>query len=177
MFKDITIARPYAKAIFDFSIQHKSLEIWKKNLKLFSIVSTCKEMKKFLSDIYSPVIILKVFFSICNQEMDIYAQNFIKLLATNKRLKILDSIFYCFTKFYNYYKNIIDIELISPFHFYKKQIQYIHKNLEKRLNKKINLTLQQDSSILDGIILRSDDVVIDICSLSNLKKLSNVLLS
>ncbi|MCW5197046.1 ATP synthase F1 subunit delta [Buchnera aphidicola] len=177
MFKDIKIARLYAKAIFDFAIQNKSLKIWKEKIKLFLNICECQEMKEFICDIYPSHIILKIFLIIYNQNIDTYSKNLIKLLIINKRLKILKNIFIYFIQFYNDYYNIINIEIITPFQLHNNKIQYIQKQLTKKINKTIVLTLKKNQSILNGIILKSNNIVADICSMNYLNQLSNYLLS
>ncbi|CAL4317529.1 F0F1 ATP synthase subunit delta [Buchnera aphidicola] len=176
MLKNITIARPYAEAIFEFAIEKNSLENWKKSLYLFSEISIQKEIKIFFSEIYPPNILLEIFSIIYHDKMDIYEKNLINLLIINKRFFYLKDIFLHFLKLYDKYRKILHVKLISACNFNNKKKYQIHQMLEKKFNKNIYLKFQVNPMILDGIIIYVNDLIINDCLNYHLKELSNFLL-
>ncbi|QCI27018.1 ATP synthase F1 subunit delta [Buchnera aphidicola] len=170
------ISRIYAIAIFDFCIQNKSLENWKKKLLQLSKVIQNKKINKFFNIIYSKNIILNIFFIIYNNKIDNYFKNFIKLLIINQRLHLIHHILKQFLKLYNNYHNIMDVKLISTYQLTDDQKKNICVILEKKFHKKINLIIKINTSILYGYILNYHNIIIDNCILNRFQELSNFLI-
>lgn len=175
---NLTIARAYATAIFQFSVQHQSLDIWKILLIKLSEISQSRYINHFFHAIYSIDVILNVIIQACsNVKINQYGKNLIKLLILNKRLYLLEQIYNQFIILYNDYYNIINIEITTTHDLHAEQKKKIRFFLTQRFHKKVNLICHIDQSILHGIILRYHDMVIDNCVLSRFSELSNFLIS
>jgi len=79
-----TLARPYAKAAFEYAIEAKQLAQWSDMLSFASQVVSDEVMQVFLS---SPHLTKEdqqaAMLSICTDKLDEKGANFIKLLAQN----------------------------------------------------------------------------------------------
>lgn len=171
----VTIARPYAKAAFDFAIEHKQLDHWQNMLFFTAEVSQNEAVANMLSDSLAPQKIAEIFIKVCDEQLDEYGQNFIRILAENKRLSSLPDVFKQFVALVDEYQSIADVEVISACPLSEKQQQSIIESMEKRLSRKVKLNCSIDKSIIAGAIIRTDDFVIDGSSRGQLSRLATSL--
>ncbi|WWP00907.1 MAG: F0F1 ATP synthase subunit delta [Candidatus Dasytiphilus stammeri] len=158
----ITLARPYARATFDFARAQNKIEHWQTMLTLCAEVSSNEQLKKFLSDALGPKLLSKLFIEICGNELDIWCKNLIKIMAHNYRLRLLPVVLEQFIKLRMiYYDMIYKIEITSANPLTEKQYSKIKIAMEKYLSSKVNLNCKIDQTILAGLIIRIDDTVID----------------
>ncbi|QCI16853.1 ATP synthase F1 subunit delta [Buchnera aphidicola (Aphis helianthi)] len=167
-----TIARPYAKAIFEIAIKNNSIKKWKKILILIHQIIAFKKIQKFLSGSLSPNYLSSFFISIIGEHLDEYSKNLIKLLAYHQRLKIFDSILKHFLKLEASHQKIIIIELTSAFVLKESQIIKIRNILEEILSSKVEFIYKINNYILDGILIKINDQIFDFSMRNYLQQLS-----
>lgn len=173
----ITIARPYAKAAFDFAVERNSIEAWQKMLVLTSEVSKDEQIKSILTSDMKPDSIAKLFIDICKDVLNEYRENFIKVMAENKRLALLPEVFVLFQQYSLERASAADVEVISATELTQEQINKISTAVEQRLSRKVNLKCHIDKSIISGFIIRTGDMVIDSSIRGRLNRLSDALQS
>lgn len=170
-----TIARPYARAVFEFSVKNNSIEKWKKMLIVMNQIASHENIKYFLSGSVSPQYLVSFFLLIGQKKIDQYGKNFIQLLSINKRLNILNEILKKFLILESLHNNIVHVELISSYPLKKYQINNINNVLKKFLTSRINCTSKIDTSIIDGVIVKIGNTVLNLSICHYLKQLSNFL--
>ncbi len=175
-----TIARPYAKAAFDFAVEQSAkeksaVENWTNMLAFMSAVSENEQVQQFLTGSSSAEKVASAFISICGEQLDQYGQNLIKLMAENKRLTVLPAVFKEFKHLVEEYNAIAEVQVISAQPLNAAQEQKIVSAMEKRLARKVKLNCTVDSSLIAGAIIRTDDFVIDGSSRGQLDRLANEL--
>ena len=83
-----TLARPYAKAAFEYAVAGKNLKGWSNSLKI--LVAVCQS-ERVLSLLSSPSSTsaqqAKLMTEICDDEINKETKGFVSVLAENKRLK------------------------------------------------------------------------------------------
>ncbi|WP_343128200.1 ATP synthase F1 subunit delta [Buchnera aphidicola (Takecallis taiwana)] len=175
---NLIIARAYATAIFNTSIQHRSLKYWKVLLRKLLQISQIQNVNQFFNIIYPIDVILKIIITTCSDiKIDKYGTNFIKLLILNQRLHLIKYIFHEYMTLYNNHYNIINVEITTTHALDKDQKEKINIILKRRFRKTVNLICFTDPSILYGVILRYHDMVINDCIFIKLHELSNFLIS
>ncbi|WP_425619670.1 F0F1 ATP synthase subunit delta [Buchnera aphidicola] len=170
-----TIARPYAKAIFEIAIQKNNITEWKNILIFINQIASIKKVKSFLSGGLSSKDLSLIFIKISHDIINEDAKNLIQLLAENQRLNILNNILKQFLKLETDYQNILIVTLITAFALQEKNIIEIQKILENVFLKKIKLLLKINPEIIGGIIVYIDDTVFDFSIQNSLKQLSEKL--
>ncbi|CAL4317479.1 ATP synthase F1 subunit delta [Buchnera aphidicola] len=176
MQKEMDIARVYATAIFNFSIKKNCLQCSKNFLSLLYKIFKNKKINHFfffLSDVKNIFHILE---DTIYEQLNQNNKNFLNLLIYNKKLHLIKKIQEIFINLYNKHYNIITIHIITAININLQEKRKIFSLLEKKLCKKIHLRFKVRSSILNGMILKFQDTIIDDCILSRLKALSNFLL-
>ncbi len=88
-----TIARPYAKAAFEFAVEQSAVEKWTEMLNFAAEVVKNESVQNFLTSSFSSDKVADTVISICGEQLDQYGQNLIRLMAENKRLTVLPVVF------------------------------------------------------------------------------------
>ena len=168
-----TIARPYAKAVFEFAKDHKTLSEWHSMLQLLADVVHENDLSRLLVDpnvSYDDV--GKALLSCLKGHIDEYGQNFVALLSQNRRLENIVDILKAFETKMREDEREIDATLISAFPAEEAFVKKLSLALQDKLNKTVILTTKVDKTLLGGAMVRINDWVVD----GSLKgKLSNLM--
>ncbi|MEI6897963.1 MAG: F0F1 ATP synthase subunit delta [Psychromonas sp.] len=172
-----TVARPYARAAFEFAISNNNIEAWSDMLFFAAEVAQDATMAKILICDKAPQELASIFMSICDDQLDEKGQNFIRILAENGRLSVLPRVAQLYAELEIDYKKEINVDVVSAYALSKKQQTELSKSLEKRLARKVNLNCSIDKSLIAGMVITAGDLVIDSTASGQLNRLSHTLQS
>ncbi len=172
-----TVARPYAKAAFDFAVEHQSVERWQQMLAFAAGVASDEQMADLLSGAKAPEALSASFITVCGDQLDEAGQNLIKVMAENRRLTALPAVLQQFIQLRDAYEATADVEVISASSLSEEQLGKISAAMEKRLSRKVKLNCKIDKSVMAGVIIRTGDMVIDGSVRGRLERLADVLQS
>jgi len=162
MAENSTIARPYAQAAFDLAKAKGDLSAWSDMLAFAAMVASDNNMAEAIE---SPHIkdedLVSLFLGVCGDKLNNEGQNFIRVLAENKRLNILANIAEVYEQYRAESEGTLDAEVISAFELSDAQQQNLIASLKKRLGRDISLTTRVDDTLIGGAIIRAGDMVID----------------
>jgi len=170
-----TIARPYAKAAFDYAIENKAVAEWQGMLLFAGEVAKNESMQAYLSGSMAAETVSELFNNVCGEQLDQYGQNLIKVLAENGRLQALPDISDLFNEFKADYDKEIDVDVTSAVELDSKQQADISASLEKRLARKVKLNCNVDPALVAGVLIKAGDIVIDGSVRSKLDRLADAL--
>ena len=177
-----TVARPYAKAAFDFAIEQSSIEAnainsWLEMLVFAAEVSKDETIKGYLSGGASVEQAQEIFLKICAEQLDSNGQNLIKVMAENGRLLVLPQVVTQFSLLKAEHEQSIDVDITSALELSTEQLSTLSAALEKRLAKKVKLNCNVDASIVSGLIIQAGDMVIDGSIRNKLNRLATTMQS
>lgn len=173
----ITVARPYAKAAFDFAIEQNDIQGWQQMLTFTAQVSRNQEIANLLTADMKSDAIAQLFISVCGDALNQYGQNFIRVMAENGRLALLPQVLELFSDFCAQREAIAEVEVVSATELTDGQKEKIAAAVEKRLSRKVKLDCKIDQSIISGFIIRAGDMVIDSSIKGRLERLTDALQS
>lgn len=173
----ITVARPYAKAAFDFAVENQSVERWQQMLAFTAVVTRNEQMAELLSGAVAPETLSNTFIAVCGDELDEHGQNFIRVMAENGRLLVLPAVLQQFIELRATLESTVEVEVLSSSALNDTQQAKIVAAMEKRLSRKVKLNCKIDKSVLAGVIIRAGDLVIDGSVRGRLERLADVLQS
>ncbi|HAB23394.1 MAG: F0F1 ATP synthase subunit delta [Pantoea sp.] len=173
----ITVARPYAKAAFDFAVEHQSIERWQNMLAFAATVARNEQMADLLSGALAPEALSASFIAVCGDQLDEHGQNLIKVMAENGRLTALPAVLEQFIHLRDAYEATAEVEVISAGTLSDSQLTKISAAMEKRLSRKVKLNCKIDKSVMAGVIIRAGDLVIDGSVRGRLERLADALQS
>lgn len=176
MAENITIARPYANAIFRLAKEQKTFKEWSQQLQVAVAVTNHVKIKAVID---SPKLdktqIATLVCELCGTELNQYGQNFIKLLTENRRLLLLADIAALYELQRAEAENTVEAEVTSAFAVTPEQEKKIIVALKKRLGRDVHLKCIVDPSIIGGVVIRAGDLVVDDSIVSRLQKLETIL--
>jgi len=173
----ITVARPYAKAAFDFAVEHQSIERWQSMLAFAATVARNEQMADLLSGALAPEALSASFIAVCGDQLDEQGQNLIKVMAENGRLTALPAVLEQFIQLRDAYEATAEVDVISASALSDSQLTNISAAMEKRLSRKVKLNCKIDKSVMAGVIIRAGDLVIDGSVRGRLERLADALQS
>lgn len=179
MSNPITLARPYAKAVFLKACEQNTVEFWLDCLKKLGESLLIKELydlmnNPLVSDKNKVAVLLDTLDKDKNtQEVKV----FLDTLSDKNRLKLLPNVFTLFNNYKKDYENKKEVEVVSAFPLAEQDKLNLIKALEARYNSKINLKTKEDQTIIGGAIVKIDDTVIDGSVIGKLKQLKEQMLA
>ncbi len=176
MAEKITIARPYAKAVFELATDEAKLGEWSETLQLLSAISANTD---FLVLANNPSVaddnIVELMVSIAGDKLVAGSESLVKLLVHNKRIRVLPEIAEMFDELRAEAEKTIEAEVISAFEVGEAEQKKIKAALKNRLGREVTLTCKIDESLLGGAIVRAGDLVIDGSVTGQLKALTSAM--
>lgn len=173
----ITVARPYARAAFEYAQAHNAVTAWSDSLGLLAAVVKDPAMQALLDNPrLSRTQRAELLIKVCGDQLDAAGKNLVNLLAENGRLKALPEIAGQFEFYRAQLEGTVDATLVSAQAASDEQLKKIAKALETRLGKKVNLQSEVDESLIGGAVIKAGDLVIDGSLKSRLEKLSAAIL-
>ncbi len=133
----ITVARPYAKAAFDFAVEHQSVERWQDMLAFAAEVTKNEQMAELLSGALAPETLAESFIAVCGEQLDENGQNLIRVMAENGRLNALPDVLEQFIHLRAVSEATAEVDVISAAALSEQQLAKISAAMEKRLSRKL----------------------------------------
>lgn len=156
-----TVARPYAKAAFDFAVEANAIENWLEMLVFAAEVSKDDTIKDYLSGGASVAQAQDIFLKVCDVQLNSNGQNFIKILAENGRLLVLPQVVALFSDLKAEYEKTVIVDVTSAVELTEDKLTTLSAALEKRLARKVKLNCNVDAKIVSGLVIKAGDMVID----------------
>ncbi|GKW12968.1 MULTISPECIES: F0F1 ATP synthase subunit delta [Pectobacterium] len=173
----VTVARPYAKAAFDFAVENQALDRWQNMLAFSAEVARNEQIAELLSGAVAPIELAKTFIAVCGDQLDEAGQNLIRVMAENGRLPVLPEVLEQFIQLRAALESTVDVDVISANTLNEQQLSKIAVAMEKRLSRKVKLNCKIDKSVMAGVVIRAGDMVIDGSIRGRLERLADVLQS
>ncbi len=171
-----TLARPYAKAAFHYAVDAGDLAGWATMLKTLAAVASDPTLEQLLdSPAYSREKQAQVLLDVCGDELDQGASNLVHLLADNRRLKTLPAIARQFDALKAEHEKTVDVELFVATEIDTAQQEKLVQALSGRLDRRVNVSVAVDKSLLGGVLVRAGDTIIDGSIRGRLNKLAEAL--
>ena len=182
-----TIARPYARAVFDVAREENALQELSDSLNIGKDLMQDGTLETFLAN---PALndeqrldFLKGLFRSAAGESSVFAggsqhgENFLKLLLEYGRVSVLPEIAERFDELKAQVENTVDVTVTSAAPLSAEQQQVVERALKEKLGRDVNLTTETDENLIGGAVIRAGDVVIDGSLRSRLESLSNALIA
>ncbi len=171
-----TIARPYAKAAFEYACDKGQLAQWAEQLATAAAVTRDSAMGTVLNN---PALTVeqqaRTFNQVCGEELGVEVGNFISILASNKRLSLLPEIHSLFVRYKASQEKSVDVEVISAFDLADATRDKLADVLGKKLEREVKVRTSTDSGLLGGVLIRAGDLVIDGSVRGRLNKLAEAM--
>jgi F-type H+-transporting ATPase subunit delta len=157
-----TIARPYAKAAFQYAQDAKAFADWSQGLKAAAdIVADPRVAALTKSPQSSQADLVSLIADVAGNKLNAGMQNFVRVLAENHRLLLLPEIAAHYEELRSDVENTIDVEVVSAVALNSAQTEKLSQALSARLKRKVRMQNSVDATLLGGAVVRAGDLVID----------------
>jgi F-type H+-transporting ATPase subunit delta len=162
MAERITIARPYAKAIFQLARGQQRMPQWSAGLRAAASIVSDGRVRALLGNpgVTTDQLVVLVT-GVAGASLDREGQNLIATLAANRRLGFLPEIAARFEQLRAEAERTVDVTVTSAVELSAEQQQRYAAAMRKRLDREVRLHCKLDPSVLGGAVVRADDLVID----------------
>lgn len=160
-----TIARPYAKAIFEFALARGQLVEWSEYLHSLALLVEDPELAQFINNPASSVSqhceLLASIATLRGNKADDDVKNLISTLAQNKRILVLPEIRTLYEAMRSEQEKTITVNVFSYSPLSTSKQQQLAESLSARLQRHVTLDVIIDSTLMGGIVIQAGDLVID----------------
>lgn len=172
-----TIARPYARAAFSQALDEASgLASWSRMLGLLAAAVTNHVVREALDN---PRLTTeqesRLLLDIMGEELSEKGQNFVVVLAQYGRIALLPTIADIYEQLKANHEKTMNVVVTSAFELDTEDAGKLSEALNRKLQREISLTTTVDKSLLGGVIVRTEDTVIDYSVRGKLEKLAQAL--
>lgn len=171
------IARPYAKAAFDFAVEQNALDTWLQMLAFAAQVAENDQVAALLRTSGVAEKQANLFLQVCGEQLNEQGQNFIKVLAENHRLLALPEVLVAFVEHKAAHEKEMTVEVISATALDKAQQDKLIAALSQRLARKVKLNCSVNPDMVGGMLIKAGDMVIDGSVRGKLDRLATALQS
>ncbi len=157
-----TIARPYAKAAFEYARDADALADWSQGLQFAARivadprVATLTDDPKWTAADRADLIV-----DVAGAKLNAGLQNFVRVLAENHRLLLLPEIASHYEVMRSSVENTVDVDVVSAVPLNDAQAQKLEASLSTRLKRRVRMQMSVDATLLGGAVVRAGDLVID----------------
>lgn len=170
-----TVARPYTKAVFEYAREAGALDQWSEMLATAAAVVSNETVDNVLSNPglthgQKAEAVISVI-----ADLDEQGKNLVQLLSENDRLSLLPEVSAQFEQLKADLQKTVEVEVTSAYELDEQQQQKLTQALSTKLGQDVSLTTEIDKSIIGGVIIRTDDLVIDGSLRGRLAKLAEAM--
>ncbi|MFK8016947.1 MAG: F0F1 ATP synthase subunit delta [Gammaproteobacteria bacterium] len=157
-----TLARPYAKAAFEFANENGALDAWSSALGFLAQVVDNDSVQTMIGNpATSDGELLKMFEAVAGDQLNEHSTNFLRLLMENNRLEVLPDIAALFEVMKSEAEGAVDVEVTSVEPVSEDYKTQLGDALRKKLGRDVRLNFSLDETLIGGALVRAGDLVID----------------
>ena len=157
-----TVARPYAKAAFEYARGANALAGWSQALQTAGeIVADPRVAQLTKSPALTAADLASLVIDVAGAKFDAGMQNLVRVLAENRRLLLLPEISAQYEQLRSAVENTVDVEVTSAVPMNESQAQTLKQALSTRLKRQVRMRTAVDATLLGGAVVRAGDLVID----------------
>lgn len=165
MAETLTLARPYAKAVFELARESQALDAWSQTLALLAALAGDARVRALFTDPrLTPPRRAELLIELAEKAgptPDRQAANLVRLLAENRRLGLLPQIAAVFEVLRAEAERVLEVELAAAAEVDAEEQARLAAALQKKLGRKVRWRCSEDKSLIGGAVVRAADLVID----------------
>ena len=162
MAESVTIARPYAQAVFRLAREKKALATWSDRLQRLVAIAQDPEMAKVVGNPkFSAGQVADLFVSLSGESGDQELASFIAILAENERLDVLTQIQEIYEQLKGEDEGVKDALVSSAFPLDEAQLNKLMSQLETHFGSKLQPRVEVDATLIGGVKVAVGDQILD----------------
>ena len=158
------IAKRYARALFDIAREENAIEAIYDELKGFSsLLAGSADLTDFFANpVFDSADKAAVMGEIIKEiKASVTTSNFLKLLVDKRRINAIGQIEECYRRYMDEVLNKVRVEVKTAFPLSKELSDRIKKQMEGMTGKNIDMVINEDPSLLGGVVIGVGDTLYD----------------
>jgi F-type H+-transporting ATPase subunit delta len=173
MAESITIARPYAEAVFRLAKEKDSLRPWSEALAFMAGVVRDPQVQALIGN---PKLttsqVEALLLAVSDGRLDEQGNNFIKILIENRRLSLLPEISELFEELKAQQEGMLEAKITSAFPLADQELRSLIERLEKKCGRAVEAQVSVDPELIGGVKVEIGDEVWDASVRSQLEAMA-----
>jgi len=173
-----TLARPYAKAVFELAQASKNFAGWSAQLSAIADVLSVPAIAKAIrAPGVAKATLAQVVIDSLKGALDAQGQSLVKLLAQNNRLQATSSLAAQYELLRAEAESQVAVVITTAATVADAQKTALSAAISKKLNRAVDISWATDESLITGATIKAGDLVIDGSASGELERLKAALLS
>jgi F-type H+-transporting ATPase subunit delta len=157
-----TLARPYARAVFELAREAGSSAKWSQRVAFAATAVANPDVRRLLDDPRrTPRHQVELLLELCGERLAPDLSNFLRTVADNGRLAVLPEIAAAYEALRDEAEGRIEVEVRSAEGLDERTRAALKTALERRLERTVELRNVIDPDLIGGAVIRAGDLVID----------------
>lgn len=162
MAEPVTIARPYAEAVFKLAHEQNALAKWSAALANLDAVVGDARVQAIISDPKVSAQQLEgLVLGVIGDKLEGAARNFVQVLVQNGRLELTPHIRGLYENLKREHEGVLEASVISALPIGDDQVKALVAALEAKFKRKITTKVEIDPQLIGGVKIVVGDKVID----------------
>lgn len=162
MAEAVTIARPYAEAVFKLARERDTLAQWSRMLVLLELVVNNEQVARCIGDPnFTSQQLEDLLLGICGQQLDGAGRNFVQVLLHNGRLGVVTEIKALYEDLKREHEGVLEVQIHSAFALDDEQKNRLVHQLESKYSRKVSANVSVDPQLIGGVKIVVGDKVLD----------------
>lgn len=162
MAENVTLARPYAEAVFALAREQGCLAAWETVLaKLSVIVADSQLVACFDNPRVSPAQLVQLLLQTADIAAGSEHANFVQILIEANRAQFLPEITALFAELKNAHESVKEAVVSSAFPIDEAALSRLTADIETHFQSKVRVTMHIDPALIGGVRIAVGDEVID----------------
>jgi F-type H+-transporting ATPase subunit delta len=171
------LAKRYARAFFDIAVEEGKIEDYGRELAAFaSLIVQNKALQEFLAN---PIFELKSKKNVIEEllgrtQISGRTANFLRLLVDKQRINFLGEVENAYREFMDKSLKKVRVSVKTPYPLTSELEGALKQRVAEMTGKEVEMTVEDDASLIGGLIVRVGDTMYDGCiktQLGNIRKL------
>lgn len=162
MAEPVTIARPYAEAVFKLAREHNALAKWSDALANLDAVVGDSRVQAIIGDPnVSAQQLEELVLGVIGGGLEGVARNFVQVLVQNGRLELTPHIRGLYESLRREHEGVLEANVISALPISDEQVKVLVAALEAKFKRRITTRVEVDPQLIGGVKIVVGDKVID----------------
>lgn len=178
MIEPTTLARPYARAAFQYALDNSAVDAWYSALETLAALVSEPKVASVLDDPASTAAQrAETVVAVLGADTPAGVAQFVAVMAENHRLALASEVAGLFAELKSALDAAASVTVTSAYGVADTTVEQLSASLKAKLGKTVDMTVETDSSLIGGAIIRAGDMVIDGSVRGRLHKLATALKS
>ena len=162
MAESITIARPYAEAVFKLAREQGKLPAWSQMLEFLDMVVRDAQVARCIGDPnVSSSETESLVLGVCGEQLDGTGRNLVQVLVHNNRLTVVPEIRAHYEQLKLEHEGVLEAQIYSAFAIDDAQTAQLVAKLEAKYQRKVTAQVSVDPELIGGVKIVVGDKVFD----------------